>query len=179
MFGCHRQVVFRLFQMEFRVRWFLRFVLAVLGLVRGETLAYFLGLLLGLLLADSQLLVIRLQLFLQLLHLQTNAYQPVPDMCLPRFLQYEFAVQVRVRFLPEYFQADLLINRLLIDLVRVLHVTRGVLRIVLLLLVELVEVVLGAYSLVNLLVIVVLGALARWDLLLPRGHYSNVKILMK
>jgi hypothetical protein len=86
-----------------------------------------LSLLLGLILRLFELLMIRLELLLQLLHLQPDADQPVADVRLPRLLEHELVPQVRVRLFAEDLHAYLLVNHLLIDFVRVLHVTGGVL----------------------------------------------------
>ena len=71
--------------------------------------------------------MILLQLLLQLLHLKADADQSVADVRLPRLLEHVFVHHPLVAFLVEYHHARLLVHVLLVDLVRVLHVTRRVL----------------------------------------------------
>ena len=101
------------------------------------------------------------------MHLQANADESVPDVRLPRLLQHVLVHHLLVALFAEDHHARLLVNILLINLVGVLHVTRRVLRIVLLLFVQLVEIVLGSKGLKHFLVIVILRAPTPWNLRRP------------
>jgi len=118
-----RHIVLCLFQMKLGLRFlilrFIDFGGGAISSAFGRTLLLFFGLFV--LLLDE--LMIILQLLLQPLHFQSDADESVADVGLPRFLQHVFVHHPLVTLLVKYLHTRLLIDVVLINFIRVLHVT--------------------------------------------------------